>query len=79
MFGVFKMMKKAQTGLVGAVVGIAIAAVVAVICVQIYNSVGNAAISSGALNGTTKTVALNIPVFIFLGLLVSAAMYFAMK
>lgn len=67
--------KKGMTGLVGAVVGIAIAAVVAIITVQIYNSVYTAA----AFNGTTKTVAQNIPVFIFLGLLVAAALYFSMK
>lgn len=79
--------KNAQSGLVGAVVGVAIAAVVAVITVQIYNSIyTTATISNGScgeftacLNGTSKTVAQNIPVFVFLGLLVAAAMYFAMK
>ena len=69
------MNKKGMTGLVGAVVGVAIAAVVAVITVQIYNSIYHAA----AFNGTTKTVAQNIPVFVFLGLLVAAAMFFALR
>ena len=77
------MQKKGMTGLVGAVVGIAIAAVVAVIVVQIYNSVANtgfgATAANGQINGTSATVAKNIPVFIFLGLLVAAALFFAMK
>ena len=81
------MQKKGMTGIIGTVIGVGIAAVVAVICVQIYNSIyttstitnGTCGEFTACINGTSKTVAQNIPVFIFLGLLVAAALFFAFK
>jgi cell division protein FtsX len=75
--------KKAQMGgLAGGVIALAIAGVVALIMVSVYNDVANAAIDhngSGinSINGSTKTVFENIPVFVGLLILLAAAGGFA--
>jgi hypothetical protein len=61
--------KKAQQGLMGVVIFGAIAAVVAIIMVEVFNDVYD----GSKLNGTTRTVFSNIPVFIGLAVLVGIA------
>ena len=68
--------KKAQGGLAGGVVLLGISAVVAIIMVTVYNTVFNA---TTTLNGSTRTVFQNVPVFIGLLILLAAAGGFAVS
>ena len=73
----FGMQKKGQVGgLAGGVVLLGIAAVVAIIMTTVYNDVFNA--QGATLNGSTKTVFKNVPVFIGLLILLAAAGGFAL-
>ena len=69
--------KKGQMGgLAGGVVLLGISAVVGIIMVSVYNSVFNGEPTS-SLNGSTRTVFENVPVFIGLLILLAAAGGFA--
>lgn len=71
------MQKKGQIGgLAGGVVLLGISAVVGIIMVSVYNSVFNDQPTS-SLNGSTRTVFENVPVFIGLLILLAAAGGFA--
>lgn len=71
------MQKKGQIGgLAGGVVLLGISAVVGIIMVSVYNSVFNDQPQT-SLNGSTRTVFENVPVFIGLLILLAAAGGFA--
>ena len=89
------MKKKAQAGLVGGVLALAIAGVVAIIMVGVYNQVYNDDVTiqnetqggytcpenatCHPINGSTAAVFSNIPVFIGLLIILAAAGGFALS